>query len=224
MLDLATEGEDNEDDDTDNATCVHDVDKYCCFDCCTRIFFVCLMDDIYGLIPPLPSPLFLLTASLPCCSYCCACSVIDSLARKAPPRIMWPLVKDFIASKVPLHRTTKAPATFPPTILSCAGCFCRRVRPTRRACSPALNRRGFDGIHEAKRRGLGTCVAAQSLAYRIFVTVRQVRCALQGLADPDPRVVNEGAPKPNRNQTKNCNSNFCRRTHLHWRARRKLGS
>jgi hypothetical protein len=58
------------------------------------------MDDIYGLIPPLPSPLFLLTASLPCCSYCCACSVIDSLARKAPPRIMWPLVRDFIASKV----------------------------------------------------------------------------------------------------------------------------
>ena len=41
---------------------------------------------------------------------------------------------------------------------------------------------------------------AQSLPHTIFVTVRQVRCALQGLADPDPRVVNEGT-RARRNKT-----------------------
>ena len=41
---------------------------------------------------------------------------------------------------------------------------------------------------------------AQSIPHTIFVTVRQVRCALQGLADPDPRVVNEGT-RARRNKT-----------------------
>ena len=119
MLELATEGEDNEDDDnTDNSTLVPpfvmSTNNVVCFDCCMRVF-VCVTPAAYSPIRPL---LFLLTASLPCFSYCCACSVIDSLARKAPPRIMWPLVKDFIASKVPRHtHTTKYSPRFTHTTI-----------------------------------------------------------------------------------------------------------
>jgi hypothetical protein len=49
------------------------------------------------------APPFILSPA--CHSYCCACSVIDALARKTPARVMWPLVKDFISSKVTVaHR------------------------------------------------------------------------------------------------------------------------
>lgn len=74
LLDLATEGEDDDE----------DVDQTVCAICLTFFTFVLLFR----------------TKCIRSFSYCCACRVLDALARKAPTRIVWPLVKDFIGSKV----------------------------------------------------------------------------------------------------------------------------
>ena len=78
--------------------------------------------------------------------YCCACSVIDALARNAPARVMWPLVKDFTSSKV------HAPLTEQPKIgpNPAPGRVCRHFRPSRSTCSSSLHSRRPIRIHETK--------------------------------------------------------------------------
>ena len=102
--------------------------------------FVCVTPAAY---PPIRPLLFLLTASLPCFSYCCACSVIDSLARKAPPRIMWPLVKDFIASKVLRHTHNKVLASFH-----------SHHHPAQAASADVFDRRGALAVLRSTAEGL----------------------------------------------------------------------
>jgi hypothetical protein len=158
MLDLATEGEDDDDDDSGNAMCARTT-------------------------PRLLSASF--RSQLCCNSYCCACSVIDALARKTPARVMWPLVKDFISSKVAAthpslapagHRTAAIPFFFKP--------FSRFKARVQAVSSDVYDRRGSLAVLRSTAEGL--CEAMRSSAEGLM------RCALQGLADPDPRVVNEG--------------------------------
>ena len=102
--------------------------------------------------------------------YCCACSVIDALARNAPARVMWPLVKDFTSSKV------HAPLTFnnQKSVLT----------PLQAVSADIFDRRGALAVLRSTVEGLSESMRPSAEAL--------VRCALQGLSDPDPRVVNEG--------------------------------
>jgi hypothetical protein len=102
---------------------------------------------------------------------------------------MWPLVKDFISGKVIAALSSQAPPAL-------AASSCLRPVPSTQfhllfshccaqaASSDVYDRRGALAVLRSTAEGLAEAMRSNAEGL--------MRCALQGLADHDPRVVNEG--------------------------------
>jgi hypothetical protein len=98
---------------------------------------------------------------------------------------MWPLVKDFISSKVP--------STVPHTTSSFCP-FTNIANVAQAVSADMFDRRGALAVLRSTAEGLMESMRPNAEGL--------VRCALQGLADPDPRVVNEGTTETKQTETK----------------------